>query len=373
MIRPNNGKTGDKYGPVRGVPGATNKPLPPVYKQSPQYMGPFVQGANQQTRIMGWDGVREQGRPRDPKSDGVPPAQMINPLGKVGGGGALPSMTAKQRPVQQPIRQPPPVTMQPMYQQQPQQPQQPTYQPQPTAQQQQRPQPVSMQNFIQPLNQPAARVPTSQPTKQPVGRSPMQAPQPSRQQQSQTLPTRQPQQQPQQAPPPPQRNELLEAIRKEIGELQQQVEQMKDNTEQIYELQDGLGKLIQKVESIEWDSFSFEADVAIAGGVEVWEELPSDTMDIHFQNIKPNESPRKIFKDGERVRIHYPLAEFNVEMPDGSLQKWRFGRARIFKTDGWLLDDVYFPLEISASLLLGSSHPDSQDFSLVTTVANIRV
>lgn len=371
MIRPNVGKTADKYGPVRGVPGATNKPLPPVYKQSPQYMGPFVQGANQQTRMMGWDGVREQPRPRDPKSDGVPPAQMINPLGKVGGGGALPSMTAKQRPPQQTLRQQP--VQQPMYQHQPVQ--QPMYQPQPTNQQ--RPQPVSMQNFIQPMNQPAARVPTApqpQPTKQPI-RSPLSA-QPPRQmaphqQAPQTLPTRQqPQAQPQQQAPP--RNELLEAIRKEMGELQQQVEQMKDNTDQIYELQDSLGKLIQKVESIEWDSFSFEADVSVPGGVDVWEELPSDTMDVNFQSIRPNQSPRKIFKEGERIRVHYPLAEFNVEMPDGSLQKWRFGRARIFKSDGWLLDDVYFPLEISASSLIGADQ-QNPDFSLITTVSNIRV
>lgn len=378
MIRPNNQKLTDKYGPVKGVPGATNKPLPPVYKQSPAYMGPFVQGANQQSRMMGWDGVKEQPRQRNPAADGVAPAQMINPLGKVGGGGALPSMVSKQRPPAQRPVQATQTTYQP---QQTQFQQQPQYQPQPS-QRQQPQQTQSMQNFIQPLNQPAARVPTSapqpQPSKQPLrstGQQPRQMsqiqPPQSAQQPLRQAPV-------QQAPPPNAQIAQIELLKKEVNELKLQVESMKDNTEQIYELQDSLGKLINKVDSIEWDSYSFEADIAVASGVGVWEELPADSIDVHVDNIQRNTSSStsdKIFKEGEHIRIHYPLAEFNVEMHDGSVQKWRFARTRIFKSEGWLLDDVFFPLEISAAFLPGGadSDPQNPDFSLVTTVSNIKV
>jgi hypothetical protein len=329
MIRGSTKGNSTKLGMVPGGVGSGKKPLPPIISKSPMTPmnplngGAFIPGANQGTRIMGWDGVKNTQPERDnnkPGANGVVPSQMLNPLGKVGGGNKKRLTTLKPGGLMNAMSASPTnVTLKPT---------------KPTNQ----------------SNKPFTPSPPSTFTNKPI--SPQNTPKPK-------APTRNPSQV--KVSTSPGTTQVLDI------QQQQQMEELKNTVSQ---LQSQIDALSEKVSSIEWDSYIFEADVVVPSGVDAWTELPSESNDIHIHDVKMSTLKGKSFTFGEKIKLSYPIVEFQVTMEDNSIQKWRFARSRIFIEEGWRLSDVFFPLEISSSFLPESVKGDNE---LITTVGNVRV
>lgn len=350
MLKPlssSSGKSGaSRYGSVPGSVGAINSKPPAVISMNRPQIGAFNPAFNPGNRIMGSDGRLETPQKRDTKSAGVVTGGSVNPLGKVGGSSLPTRDTPKPKPVilppkPQPSYLPTGFTNVPQQQQQPlQQPKQ-TFAPSPTQSKPIKPlsnnPATSAYNASKSRMTPAA-VSTPAPTIAPTGVSQQQ----------------------------------ITSLNNQVSEMKKEIEQLKAL---INDLNQGVEGVNERLNTSIWDSYSFEGTVSVDGGVDAWDELPFDnTDDNHIQNAKlPTNSP-KLFSEGESVKLFYPLVEFNVTLGDGSLQKWRFARSRIFREEAYNISDVYFPLEISKAFLPkvdATSNVD--DFTLVNTISNVRI